>query len=326
VKPIINAQPSSTNVLEGGSTSFTADISGTPPLTFQWQVGTNGNFVNLAESANASGTTTTNLTLNNVSATSPVDYRIVASNLAGSTTTRVAHLNVVSTKTDVTQPGDTVTAVGGSSPAAESVANAIDNTTSKYLNYGLDGDQNAGFTGPVGLTVTPSAGSAVVTGLRIYTANDAVERDPIDYLLEGSNDDGTTFTTVASGSLNLPDERNATGLDLDPIAQFNQEVRFANSGGYTTYRLTFKNVKNNTTANSVQIGEVELLGELGAGAPSLSVSYENGTITITSSQAGTLQSTTSLTPPVTWTNEGAINGSTTVSNTGSMRFFRVTTP
>jgi hypothetical protein len=49
----------------------------------------------------------------------------------------------------------------------------------------------------------------------------------------------------------------------------------------------------------------------------------NGTITITASEPGTLQSTTSLTPPVTWTNEGAISGSRTLDATGTMRFFRI---
>jgi hypothetical protein len=74
----------------------------------------------------------------------------------------------------------------------------------------------------------------------------------------------------------------------------------------------------------VQIGEVELLGAAGSGSASLSIARNgDGTITITSSGPGTLESTTSLTPPITWTNEGPINGSMTVSNTGTMRFFRV---
>ena len=76
--------------------------------------------------------------------------------------------------------------------------------------------------------------------------------------------------------------------------------------------------------NSVQIGEVELLGTAGSGSASLSIARNaDGTITITSSGPGTLQSTTSLNPPITWTDEGAINGSRTVDASGAMRFFRV---
>jgi hypothetical protein len=104
----------------------------------------------------------------------------------------------------------------------------------------------------------------------------------------------------------------------------NEEVSFSNSAGYATYRLTFANVRDNANANSMQIGEVELLGAAGAGSASLSVARNtDGTITITSSGPGTLQSTTSLTPPITWNDEGPINGSTTVPATGTMKFFRV---
>jgi hypothetical protein len=323
IKPIFDAQPDSVNVLQGGTTQLNAYVSGTAPITLRWQVGTNGNFVDLANSGGFSGSGTTNLVLTGATAANAADYRLIAVNSAGSSTGQVARVNIVSTKTDVTTASDAVTAVGGTSPGAEGVANAINDDTSKYLNYGTDGDQNAPFTGPVGLNVTLANGPAVVTGMRIYTANDATERDPIDFKLEGSND-GTTFTTVASGPLALPLTRNASALALDPLALANQEVSFANAAGYSTYRLTFAHVRSDATANSVQIGEVELLGAAGSGSASLSIARNgDGTITITSSGPGTLESTTSLTPPITWTNEGPINGSMTVSNTGTMRFFRV---
>jgi hypothetical protein len=323
IKPIFELQPVSVNVQEGGTAQLDAFVAGTAPISVQWQVGTDGNFVNLTNAGAFSGVTTTNLVLTGATAANAVDYRLVATNTAGSTIGDVAHINVVSTKTDVTTTADTITIVGGSSPDAEVVAHAIDDDTQKYLNYGTDGDQNAPFAGPVGFEVTLANGPAVVTGLRVYTANDAPERDPIDFKLEGSND-GTNFTTVASGALSLPLSRNASGQAIDPLALANQEVSFSNAAGYPTYRLTFANVRDNTTANSMQIGEVELLGTSGAGSASLSVARNtNGTITITSSGAGTLESTTSLTPPVTWNNEGAINGSTTVPATGTMKFFRV---
>ena len=211
----------------------------------------------------------------------------------------------------------------GGTPAGEGVENAINDDTSKYLNYGTDNDQNPPFFGPAGFEVTLSGGPAVVTGLRVYTANDVPERDPIDFKLEGSND-GTAFTTVATGPLALPLTRNPGGSAIDALALANQEVSFSNSAGYTIYRLTFTNVRDNAAANSMQIGEVELLGTPGAGSASLNIARNSdGTITITSSGPGTLESTSSLNPPVTWNTEGPIEGSTTVDATGAMRFFRV---
>lgn len=263
IKPIFDGQPVSVNVLEGGATQLDAFVSGTAPITLRWQFGSNDTFVDLANSGGFSGVNTTNLVLTGATVANAADYRLIAVNSAGSTTGQVARVNVVSTKTDVTTPFDTVTRIGGGAPDNEPAANAINDDTAKYLNFGTDGDQNAPFAGPVGLEVTLAGGPAIVTGLRVYTANDATERDPIDFKLEGSND-GATFTTVASGALALPLTRNpggANALPIDPLTLANQEVRFENAAGYSTYRLTFTNVRNNATANSVQIGEIELLGK-----------------------------------------------------------------
>jgi hypothetical protein len=96
--------------------------------------------------------------------------------------------------------------------------------------------------------------------MRLFTASSHPEDDPADYLLEGSNN-GTTFTTISSGLLSLPAQRNAAGGAIDVTNQVLQELNFANTNAYTTYRLTFTNVKNNTAAsNGVQIAEVQLLG------------------------------------------------------------------
>jgi hypothetical protein len=160
---------------------------------------------------------------------------------------------------DITAPTDTIVLVNGvddgdgaagAPPANEGVANALDNTTNKYLNFL---DLGSGFT------VTPAVGPKVVTALRFFTANDAVERDPASYLFEGSNN-GTTFTTIASGSLELPLGRNtAAAAPTDPNTQFNQRVQFPNATAYATYRVTFPTLRNAAAANSMQIGEVELL-------------------------------------------------------------------
>jgi Concanavalin A-like lectin/glucanases superfamily/Immunoglobulin domain/Immunoglobulin I-set domain len=263
VPPIISTHPQSINVFEGTNMTLAAVITGgTTPITYQWQRGTNGVFVNITDSGNISGTTTPTLAFANVVFGNIGDYRLVASNVAGTVTSSVATLGVFSGFTDITKPTDSVLSFSGTSPAAEPVAAAINNDVSlKYLNYGTDGDTAAPFSGPVGLIVTPSLGSTVLKGIRIYTANDAPERDPADYTLEGSNDGGTTYTTVSSGALALPAGRNTVSAAPDPRNENVQEINFANNtSGFTSYRLTFNNVKNNATANSMQIGEVELLG------------------------------------------------------------------
>jgi hypothetical protein len=162
---------------------------------------------------------------------------------------------------DVTSPGDDVVRVDGENdgdgsdgppPGGEMVDHVIDNITQKHLNFL---DLNSGFV------VTPSAGPSLVTGLRLYTANDAVERDPASYKLEGGLADGS-FTVISEGELALPDARNAGGAIAIDSSLVNQEVLFENTAVYTSYRLTFPTLKDAAAANSMQIAEVEFLGEI----------------------------------------------------------------
>src|SRR5262245_39439546 len=95
----------------------------------------------------------------------------------------------VSAQSSVTQPGDPVIASSSNSPGSEGVANAIDGTTAKYLNRDLANDAT-----PAGFVVTPSVGSTVITGISLQSANDADDRDPKAFTIDGSNDDSPTWT------------------------------------------------------------------------------------------------------------------------------------
>lgn len=177
----------------------------------------------------------------------------------------LATAGVCSAQSDVTAPGDAILIVNGVNdgdgdsgppPGSENVENAINNVGQKYLNF-LDLGS--------GLIVTPSfnagLGGTLVTGLRLYTANDATERDPASYLLEGALSAAGPWTAISSGGLDLPLGRNAGGnAPLDPLSSFNQTLFFANDDGYLAYRLTFPTLRNAPAANSMQIAEIELLG------------------------------------------------------------------
>ncbi len=144
---------------------------------------------------------------------------------------------------DVTRPGNSIEPTSYNSPTNEEVDKAIDNNPStKYLNFDK---LNAGFT------VTPSASPSVVTGLRLTSANDAVERDPTSFLLLGSND-GHTFVEIAAGS-----------IPSFPSRFYTVEVAFANDRAYAHYQLLFPTVRNANAAVAVQIAEVEFLGRPG---------------------------------------------------------------
>lgn len=223
----------------------------------------------------------------------------------------------------VTKPGDPITAFGGTTPGAEGVEHAIDQLGQKYLNFG--GNGGSPFKGPVGFIVTPSAGATVVTGLRIYTANDASERDPVDYVLEGSNDGGTTWTQISAGPLLPPPNRNpSANAMVEPLRGVHQEVQFANTTAYTSYKWTVNNVRDNNAANSMQVSEVELLGAGGTPPPPirLTITRSGNNITITWTGGGTLESADAVTGP--YTSTGNSTGTFTTTASGAAKFYRVT--
>jgi hypothetical protein len=142
---------------------------------------------------------------------------------------------------DITFPEDEVVPTSDNSPGGEQALNAIDdNPSTKYLNFDkVD----------TGLTIT--TGGGVVTGLALTSANDGPDRDPANYILSGSNDDGATFTEIASGDIPEFVER----LER-------QTVSFENDLAYTTYELIFPMTVGPSSC-CMQIAEIELL----TGAP-----------------------------------------------------------
>ena len=171
---------------------------------------------------------------------------------------------------DITRPGDPIALVSGVNqgdpedgdpPGGEAVENAINDTGQKYLNF-LDLDS--------GFSVTPSGNpqNAPVTGLRLYTANDEHTRDPASVQLFGSNDsiDGP-WTAIYSGNLSLPDGRNEGGdtVAIPPAGNMDaqhQSISFANGDPYAHFMVIFPTLKDARIANSMQIGEVELVADV----------------------------------------------------------------
>ncbi len=140
---------------------------------------------------------------------------------------------------DVTKPGDPIFASSLNSPGSEGVRNAIDNQLTKYPNFDIL---------RTGFTVIPSRGGTLVTGLALTSANDAPERDPASFLLEGSID-GISFFTISTNSLPAFTARYQT-----------RYIFFPNTRGCGVYRLTFPTVADHNAAIAMQIAEVELLG------------------------------------------------------------------
>jgi hypothetical protein len=331
--PYFTSQPQSVKAYDRGTASFTASANGTPSPTYKWAKGANGVYSLLSDGGNIAGSQTGTLTVNPASYSDQLDYVCIAQNSFGSATSSVATLSIVSTLTNVvyaTDPiltfgDDAVAAGGGPLYPLDAGLYLIDGFTTKWQNGGSGFSTSAGFPpfqGPVGVVLTNETADmtafrpTLVVGMRIFTAEANPERDPADYTLEGSLD-GNTFHTIASGALNLPPDRNATGLGIDPLAQAEQEVSFSNYKTYPIYRVTFNHTRNDTAANSMQMAEMQLLGvDASVAVPVLTVTRGTtaGTITLTTSVPVELYSTTNIISG-NWVDEGPISGSVTITPT-----------
>ena len=145
-------------------------------------------------------------------------------------------------------------------PPNEAPEHAIDWVGQKYLNFGKT---NTGFI------TTPSAGPSIAHSITMWTANDAEPRDPSGYQLWGTNINIVgggpfslgDFVLISANRITLPSTRNAGGAaPLDPINSLT--VNFTNTVFYTSYLIVFPDVKDNLNANSMQIAEVQLDGEI----------------------------------------------------------------
>jgi hypothetical protein len=94
--PFISTEPPLAQMLYAHQTArFTVTAQGVPPPAYQWQVGTNGAYVNLANSVRISGATNATLTISNLSLSDPTNYQVEVSNIAGSTNSSSVALTVL---------------------------------------------------------------------------------------------------------------------------------------------------------------------------------------------------------------------------------------
>jgi subtilisin family serine protease len=156
--------------------------------------------------------------------------------------------------------GDTIDTVGGVMTAAgenpagwngkpEGVAQVFDNdAATKWLDFALSQPQTRAswllFRYPAGKACT-------ITAYTLTSANDAAERDPAQWLLQGSNDGGATWTSL-------------DGRTGEVFAQRRLKRTFAvaQPRSFAAYRLAIQRVANPARAIAVQLAEWELLGSL----------------------------------------------------------------
>jgi len=138
--------------------------------------------------------------------------------------------------TDITDLGGPVSAqYQTGSPTGEAYTNLIDNNVNtKYLTFN-----------PSAWIQYQAPSSYIVKGYTISSANDAPERDPLNWTLQGSAN-GSSWTTID------------TRANEDFPGRLQKRIfRFNNTAAYQYYRF---NLSNNS-GTILQLAEIELFGE-----------------------------------------------------------------
>ncbi len=149
-------------------------------------------------------------------------------------------------------------------PSNEHPGLAIDGSNaggSKYLNF---------FEENSGLIVSPTGVNASLApdALSLFTANDAVARDPTSFAIYGSGvalTDATPGFSYPLASLSLI----ATGPISLPLTRLTgpTTAHFANDMAFASYLILFPTVRDASAANSMQIGELQLEGATSTPVP-----------------------------------------------------------
>ena len=127
--PTIISEPAPLQALYAGqSAQFTVQATGTSPVSYQWQVETNGTFVNLANGGRFSGAASGTLIISNLNLGDSANYRVYLANAGGVTNSTVAALTVLATP----PPGSPRGAVTVINPSFEDSQQSGDIYTTGY--------------------------------------------------------------------------------------------------------------------------------------------------------------------------------------------------
>jgi uncharacterized repeat protein (TIGR03803 family) len=146
--PQISIEPVSHRAVAGGSFTLQVAATGSDPLVYQWRF----------DGSSISGATTTNLTVQNVTATNAGSYTVVVSNYFGSVTSMTAQITVIVEKT---KPLVTITSpkAGSHSMAPVLSGTASDAVELQNVTYWITNKNN-------GVTTTLSGQATLAAGLR----------------------------------------------------------------------------------------------------------------------------------------------------------------
>lgn len=196
--PVFSQHPSNTTIVPGGNGSLTAAAIGSPSPTFRWQrqpVNTSG-FTDLNDDGLFGGTTTTTLTITGASiALNGDQFRLVATNVNGSTPSNAATLTVMATLPVISlQPVSAIVNIG----ANTSFASAATGNPTPSVRWQR---QPSGTIGFLDLSDDGTYGGTTSTTLTITNVSAGMNGD--QFRMVATNVGGSAPSNAATLTVNL---------------------------------------------------------------------------------------------------------------------------
>ena len=292
IPPTISANPTNLTLASGGSATFTASATGSPPLQYQWYFNTN---TPLANATNAT------LTLNSVQAADAGTYSVIAANAVGTATSSAAVLAVLGPPVITAQPlsrtvtvsndaAFTVTALGTVPLNYQWFFNTntpvgVNSNTLAWLNVQTND------AGTYSVVITNDYG-AVTSTFATLTVNPAI--------VASSLFDLVGFGQNTTGGGELPDTDPAYAKVTNALQLANAVIAFNKTGGIKVIEIM-----NDLDLGWNEIGaDVQALAStpfnvaatpklhprlLTTGVSKLDVKYKNGGLTIFSASGATIR-------------------------------------
>ncbi|MEZ5414237.1 MAG: immunoglobulin domain-containing protein [Opitutaceae bacterium] len=333
--PIITNQPQSALVNIGTNAVFSVAANGSPAPSYQWQRRPAGSTVwsDLVETATYSGTTSTSLTITDVSTTMSGDlFRCLVSNESGSDQSDAATLNVtVPLPVITTQPISQAASLGASvtlsvdveSPVAVSYQwrrndTIISGATSS--TYVID-ELRAATEGYYTVVVTNSAGSVTSVSATVAIAlPPTIITQPVSRTIYTGQ--SATFSVTATSNAPLSYQWQFEGEDIPDATSSSYTVANAQASNAGSYTVVVSTIAGTRTSNPATLTVNE------ASVPAFTLQPENQVTVVGRPAVFTVSATGNPSPTYqwqvkrfgddTWYNTGDGGGSYSGSATNSL--------
>ena len=259
LSPSITTQPVAQTQAVGASANFSVTASGTAPLAYRWLK----NSATVANGTKYSGATTAALTVATLATTDAGNFSVVITNLAGSVTSSVAPLTVVSAPSIATPPAN-VSVVSGGSASFTVTASGSTPLTYQWLKAGSALANGGNISGATTATLTISP---------------ATSADAAGYSVIVSNALGTATSTAATLTVAIPPAIVTAPASATATAGNSVTFTVTASG---TATLAYQWLKNNSAIAGATSATLTLNNVSSADAANYSVTVTNAVGSVTS--------------------------------------------